>query len=122
MAVDRSVEDVFEVGIGLDAIELGGGDERTDRCPSDGSAIGPSEEMILAPECHHPVILPISAGKSRSITAGTRYRHRVRQHYTEQYTVGHIVHVEIAPGVVVAIAAWMLDSVACAKMEYPHRR
>ena len=42
---------------------------------------------------------------------------RLRQHYSEDRRTGRIVHVETAPGVVVALAAWMLDPVACAGME-----
>jgi hypothetical protein len=31
--------------------------------------------------------------------------------------VGQVVHIEVAPGVVTVVAAWMLDPVACAGME-----
>jgi hypothetical protein len=42
---------------------------------------------------------------------------RVRRHYSEDRLAGRFVHVEVAPGVVTVIAAWMLDPVACAGME-----
>src|SRR5438552_18912810 len=54
MAVDHAVEDVFQVGIGFDAIELGSRYERADGGPSLCAAIGPGEEMILAPERDWP--------------------------------------------------------------------
>jgi hypothetical protein len=44
------------------------------------------------------------------------YGRRVRRHYSEQRAAGPVVHVEAMPGVVTAIAAWMLDPVACAGM------
>ena len=40
----------------------------------------------------------------------------VRRHYSEQRVSGRFVHVEAMPGVVTAIAAWMLDPVACTGM------
>jgi hypothetical protein len=42
---------------------------------------------------------------------------RVRRHYFEQRVAGRFVHVEAAPGVIIVLAAWMLDPVACAGME-----
>src|SRR5262245_5657557 len=44
------------------------------------------------------------------------YGRRVRWHYSEQRIAGQVVHVEAMPGVFTAIAAWMLDPVACAGM------
>src|SRR2546423_4390289 len=44
------------------------------------------------------------------------YGRRVRWHYSEQRLAGRVVHVEPMPGVVTAIAAWMLDPVVCAGM------
>ena|SRR5215467_13374000 len=37
------------------------------------------------------------------------YGRRVRQHYTEQRASGRIVHIEVQPGVITVVAAWMLD-------------
>ena len=44
------------------------------------------------------------------------YGRRVRWHYSEQRLAGRVIHVEPIPGVVTAIAAWMLDPVVCAGM------
>jgi hypothetical protein len=41
---------------------------------------------------------------------------RVRRHYSEQRVAGQFVHVEAEPGIVIVVAAWMLDPVACAGM------
>jgi hypothetical protein len=50
------------------------------------------------------------------------YGRRVRRQYVECRTGGEVVHVEVAPGVVIVVAAWMLDPVACAgmRMGVPH--
>jgi hypothetical protein len=40
----------------------------------------------------------------------------VRRYYGEQRVSGRFVHVEVMPGVVTTIAAWMLDPVACIGM------
>src|SRR5690606_4244907 len=42
---------------------------------------------------------------------------RLRQHYSEDRRTGRVVHAEAAPGVVIVIAAWMLDPIACRSME-----
>src|SRR4051794_29955088 len=42
------------------------------------------------------------------------YGRRVRREYVERRAGGEVVHIEVAPGVVFAIAAWMLDAAACA--------
>jgi hypothetical protein len=43
------------------------------------------------------------------------YERRVRRRYSQQRASGQVVRVEAMPGVVTAIAAWMLDP-ACAGM------
>src|SRR5215204_3971805 len=45
------------------------------------------------------------------------YGRRVRRQYVERRAGGEVVHVEVACGVVIVVAAWMLDPVACAGME-----
>jgi hypothetical protein len=45
------------------------------------------------------------------------YGRRVRRQYSEQRAGGCVVHVEAAPGVIIAIAAWSLDPIACGGME-----
>ena len=44
------------------------------------------------------------------------YGRRVRRQYSEQRADGQVVHVEAAPGVIIVLAAWMLDRAACADM------
>src|SRR6266478_9066133 len=44
------------------------------------------------------------------------YGRRVGHQYVERRAGGDIVHVEVAPGVVIVVAAWMLDPAACAGM------
>ena len=44
------------------------------------------------------------------------YGRRLRRQYVEQRAGGEVVHVEMAPGVVLVLAAWMLDAAACAGM------
>ena len=46
------------------------------------------------------------------------YGRRVRCQYTERRAGGEFVYVEVAPGVVVVVAAWMLDPAACAGMTF----
>src|SRR5271166_4292760 len=45
-------------------------------------------------------------------------RARVRRQYTERRAGGEVVHVEVAPDVVIVVAAWMLDPAACAGMTF----
>ena len=45
------------------------------------------------------------------------YGRRLRRQYSEQRAAGKVVHVEVAPGVVVVVAAWMLDAASCSGME-----
>src|ERR1700751_2091717 len=44
------------------------------------------------------------------------YGRRVRRQYIERRASGEVVHVEVAPGVIIVVAAWMLDVAACAGM------
>src|SRR5215470_11864681 len=43
---------------------------------------------------------------------------RVRRQYVERRAGGEVVHVELAPGMIIVVPAWMLDSAACAGMEF----
>jgi hypothetical protein len=45
------------------------------------------------------------------------YGRRVERQYSEQRANGEVVHVEVSPGIVIVIAAWMLDGAACAGMD-----
>src|SRR5215831_16815934 len=44
------------------------------------------------------------------------YGRRLRRQYVERRAGGDVVHVEVAPGVVIVVAGWMLDPAACAGM------
>ena len=55
------------------------------------------------------------AAKSAFLRLSTISRVRIRG--SEQRNTGRIAYVEAAAGVVIVIAAWMLDPVACAGME-----
>ena len=80
-------------------------------------AIGAGEEAVLAAEGNRPVILPMSGRRSRSIIAGTRSMGAASGASTaSSASAGAVVHVEAAPGVVIVVAAWMLDPAACAGM------
>jgi hypothetical protein len=46
------------------------------------------------------------------------YGRRLRRQHTERRASGEVVHVEAAPGVVIVVAAWMLDPAACAGMTF----
>jgi Raffinose synthase or seed imbibition protein Sip1 len=46
------------------------------------------------------------------------YGRRVRRQYAERRAGGDVVHVEVSPGVVIVVAAWMLDPAACAGMGF----
>ena len=71
MAVNHSFEHISEIGEGLDVIELGRGEERSDNGPAIAAAVRAGEQMVLAAERNRPVILPISGRRSRSIIACT---------------------------------------------------
>ena len=47
------------------------------------------------------------------------YGRRLRRQYVERRAGGDVVHVEVTPGVVVVVAAWMLDPAACAGRSVP---
>jgi hypothetical protein len=101
----------------IDVIHLRGLQQRGDGCPGPATAMAAREERIFSGDGHHPNILPKSGWKSRSITNGIRcFARRVRWHYRERRTAGDFVHVEIAPGEVIAVPVWMLDPSACAGM------
>ncbi len=54
MTVCHALEDVIEVGVGLDIVELGGGEKRGDDSPSIATAVGSGEQMVFSPQCHRP--------------------------------------------------------------------
>src|SRR5258705_9988558 len=54
MSVGHALQDVLEPCEGLDVVELCGGDEGADDCPSDAAAVRPREEMVFASERDGP--------------------------------------------------------------------
>ena len=54
MAVRHALEHVFEVGVGLDPVELCRGEKRGDDGPSIRAAVRPGEEMVFASQSHRP--------------------------------------------------------------------
>jgi len=56
-----------------------------------------------------------AGGRGPLSLARTSWR-RILREYVERRAGGDVVHVEVAPGVVIAVAAWMLDPAACAGM------
>jgi len=69
MTVGHALQDVSEPRKGLDVVELCGGNEGADGCPSDAAAVRAREQMVFAPERHCPFILPMS-GRSWKSTTG----------------------------------------------------
>ena len=112
-------EHVGEPGLRVDAVELGGADQRVDRRRAFAAAIGAGRTARLAAERNRAAILPMSGRRSRSTTAGTRSMGVVSGVSTASGgSAVHVVHVEAAPGVVIVVAAWMLDPAACAGMAF----
>ena len=75
MRVDRVIGDagehVGELGLGVEAVELGGLDRgRAMHGRAVAALVGAGEERVLAAEGDHPVILPMSGRKLSSTTAG----------------------------------------------------
>src|SRR4029453_6541822 len=54
MAVGHAIEDIFEISVWLRPIELRRLEQRSDHCPTVGAAVGPGEEVVLAPQSHGP--------------------------------------------------------------------
>jgi hypothetical protein len=54
MSVGHALQDVSEPGEGLDVVELRGGDEGADGCPSDAATVRAREQMVFAPERDGP--------------------------------------------------------------------
>ncbi len=72
MPVDHAREHIAQVGVGFDAVEFAGLDQRADDCPSIAATVAPGKEMVLAPERHQPFILPMSGRKWKFTTDGIR--------------------------------------------------
>ena len=85
-----------------------------------------TKRYTRAEHCHRRQSPGHSAHVGREVEVHYRwhalYQRRVRRQYVERRTGSEVVHVEVAPGVVIVVAAWMLDPAACAGMELgaPH--
>jgi hypothetical protein len=64
-------EDVAEIGLGGDAVELGGLDQRVEGGGACAAVVRAGEQPVLAAEGDRAVILPISGRKSKFVTGGT---------------------------------------------------
>ena len=54
MTVGHALQDVAEPDKGFDVVELCGGDEGADGCPSDAATVRAREQMVFAPERDGP--------------------------------------------------------------------
>ena len=54
MSGDELGQDVGEVGVGIDVVELAGGNQRGEHGPVLGAAVGPGEQMVPATERDRP--------------------------------------------------------------------
>ena len=73
MAIGDFVEDVGEPGLRIHIVYFAGFDQRSVDGPISRPVVRTGEQVILATESNRPVILPISAMKSKSITVGIRF-------------------------------------------------
>lgn len=75
-SIDRMIsnlgEDGVQVGLWVDAVQLGCFNERVNGGGAFAAVVRSSEQPVLAAECHHPFILPMSATNAKSIVAGIR--------------------------------------------------
>ena len=70
-----------------------------------------TEEILLHPG--------LGAADRKALTEGATARLKgMTSKYTERRAGGEVVHVEVAAGVVIVVAAWMLDPAACAGMTF----
>ena len=53
MAGDEALEDVGEVGVGIDAVQFAGFDQRGDDGPVLGALVGAGEERVLTVQAQH---------------------------------------------------------------------
>ena len=72
MPVDHAREHIAQVGVGFDAVEFAGFDQRTDDRPPVTATVASGKEMVLPPERYQPFILPMSGRKWKFITGGIR--------------------------------------------------
>lgn len=66
--IDQASEDIGKPGLGIDAGQFGGFDERGEDGPIFGAVVVTGEESILARQGYCPFILPMSGGSWKSTT------------------------------------------------------
>jgi hypothetical protein len=69
--IGQAGEDVGEPGLGVDAVQLRGFDQRVHGGRAFATAIRAGEGPVVATDRDRAVILPMSGRRSRSIIAGT---------------------------------------------------
>src|SRR3546814_17580130 len=72
MAVDDGGEGVGDVGDGIDAVQLAGGDDGGEERPVLGPDLMTGEQGVPARQGHHPNILPMSGWKWSFTNDGIR--------------------------------------------------
>ena len=70
--ISDASEKVGEIELRIEAIELGGFDQRVHGGGAVTASIRTSKQIVLPADRKHPVILPMSGRRWRSIIAGTR--------------------------------------------------
>ena len=70
--IGDAAQHIGEPGLGIDAVEFCRGDQGVDRGGTLTAAVGAGEQPRAASERNRPVILPMSGGKLKFITGGTR--------------------------------------------------
>src|SRR3977135_2341221 len=78
----HALQSVSEIGKGLDVVELCGGDEGADGCPSGAAAVRAREQMVFAPERDGPdgaldrIVVGVDAGVLEEAGKGGPARER----------------------------------------------
>src|SRR5262249_40109404 len=71
--IGKAGEDIGEPSLRVDAVELGGLDQRVDGGGAAGAFVGAGKGPVVSSDGNLRVILPISGRRSRSIIAGTPF-------------------------------------------------
>ena len=90
MALDDAGDDVGEIGVGLDADQLAGLDERGDHGPVLGTTVGAGEQCILASEGKGPdaaldnVVVDLNAAVVEEQAQSLPARQRVADRFSDR--------------------------------------
>jgi hypothetical protein len=76
----------------------------------------PAKSQFLRPMAIARSFCPCRAGGRGPLPLARTVWRRLRRQYVERRAGGDVVHVEVTPGVVIVVAAWMLDPAACTGM------